>query len=178
MCDICHARVIGIIIYKSSKPEFLKVLITFCRGDNLCESTDCTHIHGVQDRVTDGCIANIFIIPVSDLFTVGIIVRLVFDRRGKGHATLVEGRSVSGYDLKAGSGLSWRVCRSVEGTARRFCSAAAHDRFDLAGVLIHNDNRGLGLQGNMKIFIHNITCFCVDTKCALIFLNRAVHGVL
>ena len=89
--DICMARIVFICsVNKCCESEFLEILITLFQSHCLGKSPHCAYIHGMFDRIAHGCASDVLAVPVADRFSVGILIRFIFDRGGKRHAAFIQ----------------------------------------------------------------------------------------
>ena len=175
VCNTAESkRLDHVVIGQGRDAEILfQIFIAFSRSDDFSE---CLYGAGVErkfDGVTHGCCTDIFVIPVVNDLSAFVFVRFVFNRAGKCDLALIDPGTVSGQDLEAGTRLFGRVCRTVQGQVAGFLTAAADQRFYIAGRLVHDYERYLRLQGDRIILIHCIAGFGVDIQCGFVGLDRS-----
>ena len=97
----------------------------------------------------------------------------IFNGSSKRISAGIQSRSVCGYDLETGSGLSGGICRTVQGKTGCFLSASAYDRLYFSGRLFHNDNRSLRLWGNVPTLVDRI--ILCDAERGFIFVHCSLR---
>ena len=126
------------------------------------------------DRISDACLPEVNLVPVFRFLTVWIGVRcFIFNGSSKRISAGIQSRSVCGYDLETGSGLSGGICRTVQGKTGCFLSASAYDRLYFSGRLFHNDNRSLRLWGNVPTLVDRI--ILCDAERGFIFVHCSLR---
>ena len=100
-----------------------------------------------------------------------VFVGLIYLDCRKSNLVFVKSRRVCGQDLETGSRLLFVICSPVKRKVSGLLSASAHNGFYLAGILIHDYERYLRLQGDCVILINNIACLCINVQSTLVFFD-------
>ena len=126
------------------------------------------------NRIAHSGIASVDAVPVVNLLAAGVFIRLVLDCSSKSHAAFIESGRVGGKNLKAGTRLPCRTGCTVQGEAGCLLAASAHDGFHLPGVLVHNNNRCLGLKRDVEVLVNVVPCVCVDAECSFVLIHSSL----
>ena len=129
------------IVYQCRDAELSAVIKSETRRD-LRDRLDSADVHRLLDCLADCHLASVGLAPpVMDLSAVCVFKRFILDIGAQIVVLCIKSRCIGRQDLEAGTGLAHRVSRAVVTSVSRFGTASADDRLDLAGLLIHNDNR-------------------------------------
>ena len=157
VCDAAQGQrlvhIQGLAVFQGGDSEALRILETDGRGD-FRQAVDGHDVDGVRDGLADRGVAGVGVVavPVVDGDSVPVGVGRVVVNAGKSHIVIIQSRSVGGNDFEGGTRLAGGGGGPVQGKARFFGSAAAHDGFHIAGGLIHDDEGGLGLWSQRNPF--------------------------